>query len=196
MLNRRELETSAPIAAQRLLGCVLDRQINGRSVKVRVVETEAYDQSDAASHSYKPRSQRTDVMFGPAGYLYVYFTYGLHYCANVVVGQNGYGAAVLIRSVEPISNFELLQHNRPTAAGYNLTNGPAKFTQALGINKELNGHDLSHYPLKLILLPPINDNEIACSPRIGISQAKDIKWRFYIRNNPYVSKVRHEKVQE
>ncbi len=95
------LNSSVADAAKRLLGCILEREIDGQTIRVRIVETEAYDQTDAASHSYKGRTQRTDVMFGPAGHLYVYFTYGMHYCCNIVVGEEGYGAAVLIRAAEP-----------------------------------------------------------------------------------------------
>jgi len=120
------LNQPASVVAPRLLGCVLERNINGQVAKVRIVETEAYDQTDIASHSYKPKSLRTEVMFGQAGHLYVYFTYGMHFCCNVVVGPKGYGAAVLIRAVEPISSERILQQNRPGQNNSNLTNGPAK----------------------------------------------------------------------
>src|SRR5690242_2435124 len=132
------LETSAPRAAKRLLGCVLERELDGMLVRCRIVETEAYDQTDAASHSYKGRTPRTDIMFGPAGYLYVYFTYGMHYCCNVVVGSEDEGAAVLIRAVEPIEGEGALQVRRPGKTGRELTNGPAKTCQALGIDRRMN----------------------------------------------------------
>jgi len=106
------LSGSVPQVARRLLGCELVRHIDGQDVRVRIVETEAYDQTDAASHSYNGRTPRTDVMFGPAGRLYVYFTYGMHYCSNIVVGDEGYGAAVLIRAVEPLEGEELLKERR------------------------------------------------------------------------------------
>jgi DNA-3-methyladenine glycosylase len=183
------LRKSAPEAAERLLGCQLEAEVNGQRIVVRIVETEAYDQMDAASHSYNGRTKRTDIMFGPAGHLYVYFTYGMHYCCNIVVGEEGYGAAVLIRAVEPIEGEDELIKNRGGKEGVEITNGPAKLCQALGIDKQLNGHDLSKRPLKLLLQPVLSENEIITTTRIGISKAKDIKWRFYIRGNPYISKM-------
>lgn len=180
------LAVSAVEAARRLLGCHLVRTLNGRQVTVKIVETEAYDQTDAASHSYKGRTPRTDIMFGPAGHLYVYFTYGMHYCCNVVVGTEGEGAAVLIRAVEPLNNQELLEARR-RKSGAEATNGPAKLCQALDINKRLNGHNLSEVPLRLIMKPAQPESLIIQTTRIGISQAKDMPWRFYIKSNPYVS---------
>lgn len=182
-----ELNTDAASAARRLLGCEFERELDGQTVRVRIVETEAYDQTDAASHSYKGKTPRTDIMFGPAGHLYVYFTYGMHYCMNVVVGEEGYGAAVLIRAVEPLAGEELLAERRHRQ-GADITNGPAKLCQALGVDKTMNGHDLARPPLTLIIRPPVEEAEIVVTERIGISQAKDIPWRFYLRDNPYVSK--------
>jgi DNA-3-methyladenine glycosylase len=181
-----ELGGSVASAAKRLLGCILEREIDGQIIKVRIVETEGYDQTDAASHSYKGQTERTNVMFGPAGHLYVYFTYGMHYCCNIVVGDEGYGAAVLIRAVQPLKNEELLEKRRGGKQGVDLTNGPAKLCQALGIDKRLNGHDLHSLPLRLILQPPAT-NDVVTTTRVGISQAKDVPWRFYLKHNPYVS---------
>ena len=173
--------------APRLLGCVLERTFREGVVRVRIVETEAYDQTDAASHSYKGRTPRTDVMFGPAGHLYVYFTYGMHYCCNIVTGQEGEGSAVLIRAVEPIEGDEILEQYRHTS-GVNLTNGPAKLCQALSIDKSFNGHNLGTSPLKLILQPELSENSLIQTTRTGITQAKDMPWRFYIKGSPYVSR--------
>ena len=177
----------APDAARRLLGCELVRVIDGAEARVRIVETEAYHQDDAASHSYAGQTARTDVMFGPAGHLYVYFTYGMHYCCNVVTGPVGEGSAVLIRAVEPLEGQALLQTNRPRL-GIDLTNGPAKLCQALNITKELNGHNLDDSPLILVLREPIETSAIIQTTRIGITKAADVPWRFYIENNQYVSK--------
>jgi DNA-3-methyladenine glycosylase len=174
--------------APRLLGCSLELTINGSVIRARIVETEAYDESDAASHSYKHKTERTRVMFGPAGHLYVYFTYGMHYCCNIVVGPEGYGAAVLIRAVEPLEGEDIMALGRPNHPGHDLTNGPAKLCQAFGIDKALNGHDLRQEPLKLIAEPALPATQIIQTTRVGINQAKDIKWRFYIKANPYVSK--------
>lgn len=186
-LDASFLDGAASTAAPRVLGCILEREIDGQIVRVRIVETEAYDQTDVASHSYKGRTQRTDVMFGPSGHLYVYFTYGMHYCCNVVVGPEGFGAAVLIRAVEPLEGKELLESRRQKV-GPDATNGPAKVCQALGINKQLNGHDLNASPLRLSIEPPLAQDAIIQTTRIGISVGKDIPWRFYIAKNLYVSR--------
>ena len=160
------LNAAAYKVAPKLLGCLLEREVDGKIIRARIVETEAYDQTDAASHSYKGKTPRTDVMFGPAGYLYVYFTYGMHYCCNVVVGEEGEGAAVLIRALEPVDGEEIMANNRHKT-GIQISNGPAKLCQALLIDKKLNGHNLTSSPLKLIV--------------------QKLPWRFYIAGNPYVS---------
>lgn len=182
------LNVSASEAAQRLLGCLLETEVHGKRVLVKIVETEAYDQTDAASHSYNGKTKRTEIMFGPAGYLYVYFTYGMHYCCNVVVGEEGYGAAVLLRAIEPLEGADAIIQNRGGKTGVELTNGPAKLCQALGIDMKMNGHDLTKTPLKLIERPEIAKKDIITTARIGISKAKDVPWRFYIRGNDYISK--------
>lgn len=183
-------EMSAPDAARRLLGCELVRTVEGISISVRVVETEAYDQTDLASHSYRGMTERTKVMFGSAGHLYVYFTYGMHFCCNIVIGNAGHGAAVLIRAVEPISGLDTaeLYAYRAAKSDTDLTNGPAKLCQALSINKTLNGHDLKRTPLQLIEKQALPDDAIWQTTRVGIRQAVDTPWRFYIRDNPFVSK--------
>lgn len=181
------LKGRASEVAPRLLGCILEREVEGRTVRVRIVETEAYDQTDVASHSYKGKTQRTEVMFGPAGHLYVYFTYGIHYCCNIVVGEEGHGAAVLIRAVEPLGGVDIIE-NRRGRTGVEATNGPAKLCQALGIDKAMNGHDLSAGSLKLEIKEGIRSESVIQTTRIGISQGKDVPWRFYIKGNPYVSK--------
>lgn len=188
------LKTGASLGAKRLLGCLIEREIDGKMVQLKIVETEAYDQTDAASHSYNGRTPRIETMFGPAGHLYVYFTYGMHYCCNVVVGEDGHGAAVLIRAAEPITNVEILEKRRVGKKGVDLTNGPAKLCQALDINLDLNGHDLSLLPFRLVLQPELLDSDITTTTRVGINKAKDTPWRFYVTDNPYVSvKVRDSK---
>lgn len=174
--------------APRLLGCILERRLGSETIRVKIVETEAYDQTDMASHSYRGKTERTKVMFGEYGYLYVYFTYGMHYCANVVTGQKGDGAAVLIRAVEPLNGNETIEQRRGKL-GVEATNGPAKLCQALDIDKRLSGHDLRSGSLRLIQQTPLAPHEITQTVRVGISQAKDVPWRFYITNNPYVSRT-------
>jgi len=186
------LNDSVDVVAQRLLGCELVREIDGQTVRVRIVETEAYDQTDAASHSYKGKTPRTEIMFGPSGHLYVYFTYGMHYCCNIVVGEAGYGAAVLIRAVEPIEGEDAMAAQRPRVNGVGLTNGPSKLCQALGIDRKMNGHDLHQAPFRLVIRPKRPQAEIVVTKRVGISQAKETLWRYYLQGNPYVSgKHRH-----
>jgi DNA-3-methyladenine glycosylase len=181
MTNLRQvLSGSAETAAPRLLGCRLVRQVGGKSLSGRIVETEAYSQDDVASHSYRGVTPRTKVMFGPAGHLYVYFTYGMHYCCNVVTGPDGHGSAVLLRALEPLSGLD---------GKVQATDGPAKLCKAFGIDKSLNGHDLSREPLRLALEPPLPQADIVQTTRIGISRGQDVPWRFYIRGSSYVSKA-------
>jgi DNA-3-methyladenine glycosylase len=181
------LERPASVVARKLLGCILVREINGKIMKVRIVETEAYDETDAASHSYNGRTQRNDIMFGEAGHLYVYFTYGMHYCCNIVTDKKGVGSAVLIRAVEPLEGIEYI-HEFRSHIGKELTNGPAKLCEALRIDKRLNGHNLSHLPLKLIIPSRDVSPKIVQTSRVGIRRAKDTPWRFYLAGNEYISR--------
>jgi DNA-3-methyladenine glycosylase len=177
-------------AAPLLLGCILSRKTPEGELSMKIVETEAYRQDDPASHSYRGLTARTAPMFNEGGYIYVYFTYGMHYCVNVVVGQKGVGEAVLIRAAEPIAGIEIMKKHRGVQNLYSLTNGPAKLTQALGIiSTELSGKKLG--PETLQLSPPartINKEDIVVSRRIGIKQAVEKPWRFYLGNSGYVSK--------
>jgi DNA-3-methyladenine glycosylase len=182
------LNGSAAETAPRLLGWVLERHVGDRVLRARIVETEAYDQTDVASHSYKGQTPRTEVMFGPAGHLYVYFTYGMHYCCNIVVGPPGHGAAVLLRAVEPLAGEDAMIERRGGRAGIELTNGPAKLCQALAIDRKLNGHDLRELPLRLSAGPELPPGKVIQTTRIGISRGQDVPWRFYLAGNPYVSK--------
>jgi len=177
---------SSEVAPQ-LLGCILERTIDGQHLRGKIVETEAYDQTDVASHSYRGKTVRTESMFGPSGYLYVYFTYGMHYCCNIVTGPVGRGSAVLIRALEPLTGQAIMEDNRHGLHGIALTNGPAKLCQALRIDKALDGHDLHTAPLRLLILEKQADEQIIQTTRIGISQTKDVPWRFYLAGNPYVS---------
>lgn len=174
--------------APRLLGCRLVRQLGSTEVSGRIVEVEAYSQEDAASHSYRGETERTRVMFGPPGHSYVYFTYGMHYCCNVVTGASGFGSGVLIRALEPLTGVPLMSRNRHGLSGAALTNGPAKLCQALQIDRRLNGHDLRTGPLRLVIEPPLEQTAIVQTTRVGISRSQDVPWRFYIKHNPYVSK--------
>jgi DNA-3-methyladenine glycosylase len=187
MLNKL-LNQSADTVAKGLLGSYLIRNIDDQEIITRIVETEAYSQDDEASHSFTGITNRTEIMFGDPGFAYVYFTYGMHFCFNIVCQPKGEGAAVLIRAVEPISNIEQIRKHRPKIIkDIHLTNGPAKLTQALLIDKSLYGHNLNLKPLSLVLKPLKDKEVIVTAKRIGISKNKDKLRRFYIRGNPYVS---------
>jgi DNA-3-methyladenine glycosylase len=128
-------------------------------------------------------------MFGPAGHAYVYFTYGMHFCFNVVTGSAGEGSAVLVRALEPLEGIEIMCHNRGTLDIRNLCSGPAKLCQALKITQALNGHDLSQPPLILKAGQPVSPKQVVKTKRIGISRALDKEWRFYLKDSPFVSKL-------
>jgi len=178
----------ADIAARRLLGCELVRQLDGKEVRVRIVETEAYHEADEASHTFKGRTKRNVAMYMDPGHLYVYFIYGMHYCCNVVCGPKDTGAAVLIRAVEPISGLDEIEARRGIK-GINATNGPAKVCAALSIDAQLDTHDLNTQPLRLIQKPPILTDNVVAAKRIGISKAVEELARFYIKDSAYVSRV-------
>ena len=181
------LTTDAATAAKRLLGCWLEREIDGQLLRVRIVETEAYDQTDPASHSFVGKSGRAATMFGPAGRSYVYFTYGMHFCCNVVAGPEGFGCGVLLRAAEPLSDEAALSVRRGGKEGVLLTNGPGKLCQALAIDRTFDGHDLEQPPLRLIVQPALETSQIVTTTRVGITKATDVAWRFYIKDSPYVS---------
>ena len=194
------LENPSDVAAPLLLGCTLTRTItlNGEKHKlvVRIVETEAYDQDDPASHAFGGPSERNAAMFGPAGHLYVYVSYGMHHCCNVVCGPEGFGSGCLVRAVEPLEGVEVMRELREAGRAYkhplklrDLTNGPGKVCAALGIDKELYGHDLTVEPLVLGFAPLLPGETIGRSPRVGISKNIDAPKRFFIEGNEFVSRA-------
>lgn len=181
------LNIPAEAAARRLLNCELVSEIDGQRVRVRIVETEAYDQTDAASHTFRGKTKRNDAMFKAAGHMYVYFTYGMHYCCNVVCGEEGYGSGVLIRAVQPLSGSDIIEKRRGMT-GVNVTNGPGKVCKALGIDLRYSGHDLSAAPITLVKKPALPDDAVTIGTRIGISKAVQEMRRFYVTDSPFVSK--------
>jgi DNA-3-methyladenine glycosylase len=158
-----------------------------------IVETEAYVGAiDKACHAYRNRSERTEIMYHDGGYAYVYLIYGLYYCFNVVTGLSGEGNAVLVRALEPIIGIDQMCRRRKTEQLHNLCSGPGKVCQALAITKEEYGMDLCDpdNPLHLVCFRSIPDDRIATSPRINVAYAEEAAawpWRFYVKNNPYVS---------
>jgi DNA-3-methyladenine glycosylase len=153
------------------------------------VETEAYEQGDPASHSYHGRTARTEVMFGPAGYLYVYFTYGIHFCANVVTGRRGEGSAVLLRAGEPLEGLDAMAERRGTANPRLLCSGPARLCQALAIDGAAGGEDLVAGE-GIWLERGTAVTAISEGPRVGIRQAAEKPWRFWETGDPFVSRAR------
>jgi DNA-3-methyladenine glycosylase len=181
--------------AKELLGKIFVRKYSSRILSGRIVEVEAYDGSvDESAHSFIGKTKRNEVMFNGGGLLYVYFTYGMHFCANVVTGKMNEGCAVLIRAVEPIDGIDLMSQNRfhkislSEKEKLNLTNGPAKFCQAFAITKEQNGISLLSDEIFIVNANKINPSEIVNSKRIGIKKSVDLPWRYFIKDNPFVSK--------
>lgn len=189
-VNHSFFQGSTEDVAKKLLGKILVRNYNGKILSGKIVETEAYlDENDLASHSAVGLTERNKVMFGEAGLAYVYFTYGMHYCFNVVTGEEGKGSAVLIRALEPLEGIELMKKFRQKNDLHILTNGPAKLCQALKIDKKLNGIDLKKSSEIFIAESEIEENfEIVVTTRIGIEKSKDLPLRFYIKENKFVSK--------
>jgi DNA-3-methyladenine glycosylase len=184
-----ELSKSSVEVAQRLLGSWLVRELEGQVLVGKIVETEAYDRTDAASHSFKGKTPRTDVLFGPPGRAYVYFTYGMHYCMNVVTGKQGQGSAVLIRALEPLEGIGAMRTRRQRISkDAQLLNGPAKLCQAFGINRQLNGHDLQKSPLQVVLQPSLPTENIVQTTRVGITRDTHRLWRFYVQGSPFISR--------
>ena len=179
--------------ARKLLGCLLIHRTPDGVAGGMIVETEAYIGAiDKACHAYRNRSERTEIMYHDGGYAYVYFIYGMHHCFNVVTGPEGEGNAVLIRALEPVIGLELMQQRRNTKTAQNLCNGPGKLCQALAITKNEYGLDLciADSPLRLIRYRHISDAQSVATPRINVAYAEEAAawpWRFYVKDNPYVS---------
>ena len=177
--------------APRLLGAVLESDLGDERVAVRIVETEAYRQDDPASHTFRGMTPRNQVMFGPPGHAYAYFTYGMHHCVNVVCEPEGIGAAVLLRAGEVVDGADVAAARRgPRVGAHDLAAGPARLTQALGIDRSHDGLDLldPDSPLRLRLGSAVPDDRIAVGPRVGIRHAAEKGWRFWLTGEPTVSR--------
>jgi DNA-3-methyladenine glycosylase len=151
-----------------------------------IVETEAYASDDPASHSFPGRTRRNATMFGPPGRLYVYRSYGMHWCANVVCEPEGVGAAVLLRALEPTHGLEEMRRRRGLDAPRLLCAGPGRLTEALGITLEHDGLALDEPPFRLE--PPVRPSDVATGARIGISKAGELPWRYVLSGSPFVSR--------
>jgi len=177
--------------APRLLGAVIAHQTEDGLVAVRLTEVEAYDgANDPGSHAYNGPTRRNQVMFGPPGHLYVYFTYGMHHCANVVVGAEGDPAAVLLRAGEVVQGLELARRRRGSASERDLARGPARLCQALGVDLAQNGADLAGGPLTLTVPTAVPAADVRTGPRVGLRLAADRPWRFWVAGERSVSTYR------
>ncbi|MFM9133895.1 MAG: DNA-3-methyladenine glycosylase [bacterium] len=188
------MRSAAPVAAPRLLGSMLVSDLGGARVAVRITEVEAYggEGEDPGSHAYRGRTPRNAVMFGPAGDLYVYFTYGMHWCSNVVVGREGSAAAVLLRAGEVVAGLEAARDRRPSArSDRDLARGPARLAASLGLTAAANGLQLFDpgSPVRLeVARRPLAVH--AVTPRTGVSgEGAPTPWR-YAADHPSVSPYR------
>ncbi|MFG2042794.1 DNA-3-methyladenine glycosylase [Dactylosporangium sp. NPDC048998] len=173
-------------AARALLGC----RLTAGGVTVRLTEVEAYSGTgeDPASHAHRGRTPRNAIMFGPAGYAYVYFTYGMHYCLNVVSGTEGTASAVLLRAGEVVGGLDTARSRRPAArSDAELARGPARLCSALAIDRTFYGTYLLGGHLVESPEPP---GPIAAGPRVGVTGAHDKPWRFWLEGDPTVSEYR------
>jgi DNA-3-methyladenine glycosylase len=184
-VNRSFYDRPVLEVAPDLVGCVLH---HGETAGV-IVETEAYHESEAASHAYVGLTKRTSTLFGPPGIAYVYRSYGIHALFNAVCDAKGVGAAVLIRALEPDSGLELMRARRGLQAERMLCSGPGKLTQALDIELHHNQSDLITGPIVISERPPEwRGVEIVADRRIGITRAAELPWRFCAADSPYLSR--------
>jgi len=180
--------------ARELIGCCVE--FNGAAGII--VETEAYHEREPACHAYIGLTPRTRTLFGPPGRAYVYRSYGIHALLNAVCEPTGVGAAVLIRALEPEVGLEAMRERRWRSRGMpkrrpsdsELCSGPGKLTEALGIGLELNGTDLSAGAVRILSMAERRPSSILSGPRVGITKAVNLPWRFWIGDNPYVSRPR------
>jgi DNA-3-methyladenine glycosylase len=184
-VNRDFFGRSVHEVARDLVGCTL---AVGPTAGI-IVETEAYDATDPACHAYIGRTARNEVLFGPPGIAYVYLSYGIHSLLNAVVEPEGSAAAVLIRALEPTEGVELMRERRRQERTEDLCSGPGKLTEALGVGLDLNGADLLAPPFELSDRDPAWDAaEIVTGPRIGITKAAELPWRYCAAGSRFVSR--------
>ena len=189
-LTRDFFDRPSQQVAQDLLGTVL----TCAGVSVRLTETEAYaGDVDPASHAYRGRTPRNEVMFGPPGHAYVYFTYGMHFCVNLVCLAPGTASAVLLRAGEVVEGESLARSRRGAAVRFrDLARGPARLCQALGIDRSFNGTDVcdASSPLRILTGPEVARGSIHRGPRVGVREGAEVPWRFWLDGSPSVSVYR------
>ena len=192
LLDASDLSVDVLEAAPRLLGAELVADTPEGEVRVRVVEVEAYrGDDDPGSHCFRGRTPRNAVMWGPAGHLYVYFVYGMHFCANVVCLTEGEAGAVLLRAGEVISDLGLAHARRPTARGRDaeLARGPARLCALLGLGREHNGVDVlsASSPVRLEPGQRVPDADVRAGPRVGVAAGQERPWRFWVAGSRAVT---------
>lgn len=176
-----------------LLGQVVEHETPEGLVAVRLSEVEAYaGEADPGSHAYRGRTERNATMYGEAGHVYVYFTYGMHWCMNLVCLGPGVASAVLLRAGEVVDGADLARRRRPRARDRDLARGPARLTRALGIGRTLDGADACDEasPLRMRYGTPADPARVLAGPRTGVVAAMDVPWRYYIAGDPSVSPYR------
>ncbi len=194
ILSKAFYEQDTVGVARQLLGCYLVHREGERTTLGRIVETEAYLEKDPAAHSYRGKTRRNSVMFGPVGHAYVYLIYGLHTCINAVSGREGAGEAVLIRALEPLDGIVWMQQRRGVETVPLLCNGPGKLTEALGISLVCNGTPLFEGPVQIWGKGSLPQHAMAEMPpivqttRIGITKAAERPLRFYLEGSRFVSR--------
>ncbi|MBW3606020.1 MAG: DNA-3-methyladenine glycosylase [Actinobacteria bacterium] len=177
----------ATVVGPELVGMVLSRPDEG--LFARVVEVEAYRQDDPACHAYRRRTERNAPLWGPSGHAYVYRSYGVHWCVNVATGSDGVAQGCLMRAAQPLAGHELMRTRRGGVADVELLRGPAKLCEAFGITGALSGRDLCG-DAPIVLLDDGTRPDVAAGPRVGVSQAADWPWRFFVDGSRWVSVYR------
>jgi DNA-3-methyladenine glycosylase len=166
--------------------CLIGTIVLVNGVGGRIVETEAYDRTDPASHSFSGPTERNGAMFGAPGHAYVYLSHGIHWCLNFVCREEGHGAGVLIRALEPLAGLDLMRQRRALEAERQLCSGPGKLCQALGVTRAYNGASLAQPPFTLAAAD--GKHQVVAGPRIGISKAVEVPWRFGLAGSPFLSR--------
>lgn len=188
VLPRSFYSRPAHEVAPELLGRDLEHTTPGGRLVARIIETEAYAEDDPGSHAFGGRrTERNATMFGPPGHLYVYFTYGMHWCMNVVTGDLGEGSAVLLRAAIPLEGIGLMSAARGRSRLGDLCSGPAKLTQAFGIDGTFDGADVVRGPVRIRTGVPVDPGSVRTGPRIGLSRGTETPWRFFVDAGPEVT---------
>ena len=184
-LDRDFFARPAPEVAEDLVGKLLHRHDDG--ITVRIVETEAYRQDDPACHAHRGMTQRNAPLFGPPGHAYVYFSYGMHWCVNIVSGEEAWGEGCLLRAAEPVAGLEVIRERRGAQhAERDLLRGPGRLGQALGLGREHSGIDVCDGDLLSVSDDGVR-LEVVAGPRVGVALAADLPWRFWAAESPWVS---------